>query len=171
MKSILRRPLDLALVAFFSVSVLYGFLFSLPEGLGVPVAADSPWPPLRALHDWAVAEEPAHLDPPPNLLAACLFDGLFQAPVLLFVIIGLVRQRAWLKPLGLFYAGAAATNMFFYFTQTFLGDHPPPNIAYYLAFNLPWLIAPLALAVRVLVGKDLVARGRDSADYSARRAC
>ena len=30
-----------------------------------------------------------------------------QAPVLLFVIIGLVRQRAWLRPLGLFYAGAA----------------------------------------------------------------
>lgn len=161
MKSILRRPLDLALVAFFSISVLYGFLFSLPEGLGVPVAADSPWPPLRALHEWAVAEEPAHLEPPPNLLAACLFDGLFQAPVLLFVIFGLVRQRAWLRPLGLFYAGAAATNMFFYFTQTFLGDHPPPNVAYYLAFNLPWLIAPLALAVRVLVGKDLVARRRE----------
>lgn len=33
----------------------------------VPVAADSPWPPLRALHGWAVAEEPAHLDPPPNI--------------------------------------------------------------------------------------------------------
>ena len=45
---ILRRPLDLALVVFFSVSVVYGFLFSLPEGLGVPVSADSPWPPLRA---------------------------------------------------------------------------------------------------------------------------
>ena len=50
MKPIIRRPLDLVLVAFFSVSVLYGFLFSLPEGIGVPVAADSPWPPLQALH-------------------------------------------------------------------------------------------------------------------------
>lgn len=132
------------------MSVLYGFLFSLPEGLGVPVAPDSPWPPLRALHGWAVAEEPAHLDPPPNLVAACLFDGLFQAPALLFVIIGLVRQAAWLRPLALFYGGAAVTNMFFYFTQTFLGPHPPPNTAYYLAFNLPWLLAPLALAVRAL---------------------
>ena len=66
--SILRRPLDLGLALFFSLSVAYGFLFSLPEGLGVPVAADSPWPPLRALHGWAVAEEPAHLDPPPNPL-------------------------------------------------------------------------------------------------------
>jgi len=150
-----RRPFDLALAVFFSVSVLYGFLFSLPEGLGVPVSPDSPWPPLRALYDWAVAEEPAHLDPPPNLIASCLFDGFFQAPALLFVIAGLARQRAWLRPLGLFYAGAAVTNMFFYFVQTFLGPHPPPNTAYYLAFNLPWLIAPAALGLRVWLAEDL----------------
>lgn len=150
-----RRPLDLGLVLFFSISVLYGFLFSLPEGLGVPVSADSPWPPLRWLHEWAVAEEPAHLDPPPNLIAACLFDGLFQAPVLLFVMIGLVRSSPWLRPLALVYAGAAVTNMFFYFVQTFLGPHPPPNPVYYLVFNLPWLIAPAILGVRVLVGRDL----------------
>ena len=143
-----ERPLDLALVLFFSVSVAYGFLFSLPEGLGVPVAPDSPWPPLQWLHGWAVAEEPAHLDPPPNLIAATLFDGLFQAPVLLLVIAGLIRARKWLWPLALFYAGAAITNMFFYFVQTFLGPHPPPNTAYYLAFNLPWLIAPAVLVVR-----------------------
>jgi hypothetical protein len=144
------RLLDFALAAFFSLSVLYGFLFSLPEGLGVPVAADSPWPPLRALHGWAVAEEPAHLDPPPNLIAACLFDGLFQAPALLFVIIGLIRQSSWLRTLALFYSGAAITNMFFYFVQTFLGPHPPPNTGYYLLFNLPWLLAPMILAARVL---------------------
>jgi len=150
-----RRPLDLLLIGFFSVSILYGFLFSLPEGLGVPVAADSPWPPLRALHGWAVAEEPAHLDPPPSLVAASLFDGLFQAPVLLFVVVGLVRLRPWLRPLALVYAGAATTNMFFYFTQTFLGPHPPPDVAYYLAFNLPWLAAPIVLGARVARGADL----------------
>lgn len=155
MKPIHQRPLDLALVAFFTVTVLYGLLFSLPEGLGVPVAPDSPWPPLRALHDWAVAEEPAHLDPPPNLVAALWFDGFFQAPALLFVMYGLVRLRGWVRPLGLFYAGAAITNMLFYFTQTFLGPHPPPNTVYYLAFNLPWLIAPMALALRVLRARDL----------------
>lgn len=157
-KSILQRPLDLGLVLFFSVSVVYGLLFSLPEGLGVPVAADSPWPPLRALHEWAVAEEPAHLDPPPNLIAACLFDGLFQAPALLFVMLGLIRLRPWLRPLGLVYAGAAVTNMFFYFVQTFLGPHPPPNTAYYLAFNLPWMIAPAVLGVRVLLAQDLAVK-------------
>ncbi len=160
MTPIHQRPLDLALALFFSVSVLYGFLFSLPEGLGVPVAPDSPWPPLRALYDWAIVEEPAHLDPPPNLIAACLFDGFFQAPVLVFVIFGLVRLRSWLVPLGLVYAGAAVANMFFYFVQTFLGPHPPANTAYYLAFNLPWLIAPAVLGVRLLTAEEPLSRDR-----------
>lgn len=150
-----RRPLDLALALFFAVSVLYGLLFSLPEGLGVPVAPDSPWPPLRALHGWAVAQEPAHLDPPPVLIASCLFDGFVQAPALVAVILGLVRLRPWLRPLGLVYAGAAVTNMAFYFTQTFLGPHPPPHTATYLAFNLPWLVAPAVLGLRVLAAPGL----------------
>ena len=146
----LRRGIDFVLVAFFSVSVLYGFLFSLPEGLGVPVSADSPWPPLRSLHTWAVQEEPAHLAPPPVLRASCLFDGLFQAPVLTLVCYGLVRRRPWVRALGLFYAGAAITNMFFYFATTFWGPNPPPNLAVYLPFNLPWLVAPAILAVRLI---------------------
>ena len=150
-----ERPLDLLLVAFFSVSVAYGLLVSLPEGLGLPVSPDSPGPPLRALHGWAVAQEPAHLDPPPTLIAACLFDGFFQAPVLLVLIAGLTGLRAFVRPLGLFYAGAAVTNMTFYFAETFLGPHPPPNPGTYLAFNLPWLAAPLVLAGRIAVGRDL----------------
>lgn len=145
----LRRPIDVAFVAFFSISVLYGFLFSLPEGLGVPVAADSPWPPLRALHDWAVAQEPAHLDPPPSLIAACLFDGLFQAPILTVILYGLIRQGRWLRNVVPYYAGAAVTNMFFYFFETFTGAHPPDNLLVYLPMNLPWLLAPILLALRV----------------------
>jgi hypothetical protein len=149
MTAIHRRPLDLGLVMFFSVSVAYGFLFSLPEGLGVPVAEDSPWPPLRALYDWAVAQEPAHLDPPPQLIASCLFDGLFQAPILTAIIYGIVRSRAWVRTPALIYAGAATTNMFFYFFETFFGPHPPPELAVYLPFNLPWLIAPIVLGWRL----------------------
>src|SRR5262245_52068348 len=149
-RNVNRRPLDLALAVFFGVTIAYGLLFSLPEGLGFRVAPDSPWPPLRSLHGWAVAQEPAHLDPPPVLLVSCLFDAFFQAPVLVFVIYGLLRERPWVRTLGLVYAGAAVTNMFFYFATTFLGPTPPPNLGVYLAFNLPWLIAPALLGLRML---------------------
>ena len=144
------RALDLGLAAFFGVTILYGLVYSLPEGIGVPVAPDSPWPPLRSLHAWAVAQEPAHLDPPPVLIASCLFDGFVQAPLLGFVIYGLLRRRPWVRTLSLVYAGAAVTNMFFYFATTFMGPTPPPNLAVYLPFNLPWLIAPALLGLRML---------------------
>jgi hypothetical protein len=144
------RKLDLGLVAFFAVTILYGLVYSLPEGLGVPVSPDSPWPPLRSLHSWAVAQEPAHLDPPPVLIASCLFDGFVQAPLLAFVIYGLLKRRPWVRTLSLVYAGAAVTNMFFYFATTFMGPTPPPNLAVYLPFNLPWLIAPALLGLRML---------------------
>ena len=49
----------------------------------------------------------------------------------------------------LVYAGAAVTNMFFYFAQTFMGPHPPQDLLVYLPANLPWLIAPVILALRV----------------------
>jgi hypothetical protein len=147
------RKLDLGLVAFFAVTILYGLVYSLPEGLGVPVSPDSPWPPLRSLHSWAVAQEPAHLDPPPVLIASCLFDGLVQAPLLAFVIYGLLKRRPWVRTLSLVYAGAAVTNMFFYFATTFMGPTPPPNLAVYLPFNLPWLIAPALLGLRMLPEK------------------
>ena len=55
-----KRPIDILLIAFYAVSFTYGFLFNIPEALGVAVSPDSPWPPLRWLYEWAVAEEPAH---------------------------------------------------------------------------------------------------------------
>ncbi len=134
---------------FFGIAIPYGFLFSLPEGLGVPVSADSPWPPLRWLYGWAVAREPAHLDPPVWLLANCLYDGLVQAPFLVFLVYAFARSREWIRIPGLLYAGSAVTNMGFYFFQTFLGAHPPTDLVVYIPMNLPWLIAPAILALRL----------------------
>ena len=157
--SMLRRPLDLGLVIFFALSILYGALDSLPEALGFKVAPDSPWPPLRSLYDWAVAQEPQHLDPPTSLIATTLFDGFIQTPVLFFVIYGLVRMSPWIRTLSLIYAGAAVTNMFMYFVTTFIGPNPPPHPWIYLPFNLPWLIAPAILGLRMLPREPFARQG------------
>lgn len=148
-RALRRRPLDLLLVVFFGVSVVYGLLYSLPEGLGVPVSADSPWPPLRSLYDWAVRVEPAHLDPPPGLMARCLLDGFVHAPFLVVLIYALVTGRSWIRIPAFIYVGSAVTNMLLYFYETFLGPHPPLDLAVYVPLNLPWLLFPLLLAWRM----------------------
>jgi len=148
-RPLLKRPVDLVLIGFFTISVLYGFLYSLPQGLGVPVAADSPWPPLRSLHDWAVRFEPAHLDPPASLMAAALLDGFVYAPFGLLLIYALATGRSWIRIPALVYVGSAVTNMFIYFYVTFFGAHPPLDLAVYVSLNLPWLLVPLLLAWRM----------------------
>jgi hypothetical protein len=144
-----QRPLDLLLVAFFAVSVSYGLLFSLPEGLGVPVSADSPWPPLRMLHGWAVDVEPAHLDPPASLRASCLLDGLVHSPFLVVLIFAIVTGRSWIRIPAFVYVGSSVTNMFLYFAETFLGPNPPLDLVTYVPLNLPWLLVALLLAWRM----------------------
>jgi hypothetical protein len=144
-----RRPLDVALSAFFAISIVYGFAFSLPEALGVTVSPDSPWPPLRSLYGWAVTQEPGHLAPTPTLIASLLFDGFVQSPFLLVLVYALLRARAWIRVPALVYCGAAIANMYFYFFATWFGAHPPPHPAIYWPLNLPWLIAPIVLAWRL----------------------
>ncbi len=145
-----RHRLDYLFLPFFVIGIIYGALFSLPEALGVPVTADSPWPPLRPLHTWAVEQEPQHLDIPPALQATILYDGFVQFPLLIVLFIGFWKLKNWwwLSTLGLVYAVSAVVNMYFYFTQTFLGPDSPPHLGTYLPLNLPWLIVPMLLAYR-----------------------
>ncbi len=97
-----------------------------------------------------MAQEPQHLDPPSSLIATTLFDAFIQTPILFFVVYGLVSMTPWIRTLSLIYAGAAVTHMFMYFVTTFIGPTPPPHPAIYLPFNLPWLIFPAILGLRML---------------------
>ncbi len=145
-----RDRLDYLFLPFFVIGIIYGALFSLPEALGVPVSSDSPWPPLRSLHTWAVEQEPQHLDIPPALQATILYDGFVQLPLLIVLAIGFwkLKSWSWLSTVGLVYAVSAVVNMYFYFMQTFLGPDSPPHLGTYLPLNLPWLIVPILLAYR-----------------------
>ena len=151
---LVRHRLDYLLLPAFVLGMLNSLTLSLPEALGVPVSSDSPWPPLRSLHTWAVQQEPQHLDIPPTLEASVLYDGFVQLGLLAVLTIGLwqLRPWPWLRTVALVYAVSAVMNMYFYFMQTFLGPHPPPHLGTYLPINLPWLVVPLLVAYRFWPG-------------------
>jgi len=145
-----RHRLVYVLLPAFALGILNSLALSLPEGLGVPVAPDSPWPPLRSLHTWAVEQEPQHLAMPPALRASLLYDGSVQWVLLVILLVGIWRLRPWpwLGVLALVYAVSAVANMYFYFMQTFLGPDSPPHLGTYLPINLPWLVVPVLVAYR-----------------------
>lgn len=145
-----RHRLDYLLLPAFVLGMVNSLVLSLPESLGVPVTSDSPWPPLRSLHTWAVQQEPQHLHIPPTLQASVLYDGFVQFALLLVLTIGLWKLKSWpwLGTLALVYAVSAVMNMYFYFMQTFLGPDRPPHLGTYLPINLPWAVVPLLVAYR-----------------------
>jgi len=157
-----RSRIDYLLIPFLLLAVLNGWVMSLPEGLGVPVSDDSPWPPLQALHGWAVEYEPAHLDIPPALRASLLYDGFVQAPVALLLAWLLWRAPApaWVRPLGIVFGGTAVTNMWFYFFSSFAGEDEPRHLWVYVPMNLPWLIVPAVLVWRLWPVSPEAAGGR-----------
>lgn len=148
--TLVRHRLDYLLLPAFVLGIVNSLALSLPESLGVPVAPDSPWPPLRSLYTWAVEQEPQHLDIPPTLQASVLYDGFVQLALLVVLTIGLWKLKSWpwLRTLALVYAVSAVMNMYFYFMQTFLGPDRPPHLGTYLPFNLPWLLVPVLVAYR-----------------------
>jgi hypothetical protein len=148
--TLVRRRLDYLLLPSFVLGIANSLLLSLPEGLGVSVASDSWWPPLRSLHTWAVEQEPQHLVMPPTLQASLLYDGFVQCGLLVVLTIGLWKLKSWpwLPTLALVYSVSAVMNMYFYFMQTFLGPDSPPHLGTYLPFNLPWAIVPVLVGYR-----------------------
>ena len=83
---LVRRPLDYVLLPAFILGIINAVALSLPEALGVPRTPDSPWPVLRALHTWAVEQEPQHLVMPPTLQASLLYDAFVQLPLLVVLV-------------------------------------------------------------------------------------
>jgi hypothetical protein len=148
--ALVRRRLDYLLLPAFVLGIINSLALSLPEGLGLPVATDSPWPMLRFLHTWAVEQEPQHLVMPPTLRASLLYDAFVQLPLLVVLTIGIWKLKSWLwlGTLALAYSVSAVMNMYFYFMQTFLGPDSPPHLWTYLPMNLPWLIVPILVAYR-----------------------
>ena len=145
-----RSRLDYVLLPAFVLGIVNSIALSLPEGLGVSVSPDSPWPPLRSLHTWAVEQEPQHLVMPPTLQASLLYDGFVQLSLLLVLTVGLWKLKSWpwLRTLAIVYAVSAVMNMYFYFMQTFLGPDRPPHLWTYLPINLPWAVVPILVAYR-----------------------
>ncbi len=58
--------------------------------------------------------------------------------------------------------GGGDQHVHAYFVTTFIGPNPPPHPWIYLPFNLPWLIAPAILGLRMLrAGAVRAAYGRN----------
>lgn len=154
--SLLRRPLDLALVAFFLVNLCFTtYVVSLEQ-----IVIDDPfryappiWPPeslLHLVHWWERSFDPLLLARPAWYRATIWLDVLGFGPFYVAAIYAFVKRRNWIRIPVVIWASSLSTNVIIILFDELLGQHATPSPLTVVGANAPWLLLPWLVVWRVL---------------------
>jgi len=155
MKPLSKRPLDLALVAFFAVNL--GFITYIVD-LEQLVIADAAhfayplWPPARLVdlvHWWGHTYDPLLIARPTWWKATIWIDALFFGPFYAFAIFAFLRGRNWIRLPSVIWASVMMTNVTIILSEEIAGPHATPQLAMVLLANAAWLIFPVLVLLRM----------------------
>ena len=144
-----ERPGDWLFVLAFSFFAFSSFFSDSLVARGIPLAADSPSVWARANYWYAAGTDPHLLDPPLALRLQTALSAFVFGPFYVLLVYAFVTARDWIRMPAIAYAAAMTYGMAIFLGGEFLGPHPPTNLGRFLAFNAPYLVIPLLLAVRM----------------------
>jgi hypothetical protein len=150
-----RRPLDVALVAFFAVNLLFTtYVVSLEQ-----IVIDDPfrftpplWPPERLLalvHWYERSFDPLLLARPAWYRATIWIDVVLFGPFYAVAIWAFVRGREWIRLPCIVWASMMFTNVFIILFDELKGVHATPHPAAVVAANAAWGLVPLVVLWRM----------------------
>jgi hypothetical protein len=150
-----RRPLDVALIAFFAVNLLFTTYVVSLEQLVIddPLRFTPPaWPPaplLALVHWWERTYDPLLLARPAWYRATIWLDVLAFGPFYAAGIYAFTRGRDWIRLPAVIWASVLFTNVFIILFDELGGVHATPHPAIVVAANASWLLVPLVVIWRV----------------------
>lgn len=147
-----QRRLDAILaVVFLWFAVTSGISDALPT-LGVEMAPDSPNPLARANYWYAAGTDPLFLHPPVWMRFVTGLSAFVYGPFYLVLAWALWRGRNWIQLPAVIYATMiSGITGVIVFGVEFFGEPEwrTPNPVKFLSFNLPYVLVPLLLLVRM----------------------
>ena len=150
-----RRPLDVAIVAFFAVNLLFTtYVVSLEQIAVADPTRDAPppWPPaplLALVRWWETSFDPLLLARPAWYRATIWLDVLLFGPFYAVAIYAYVRGRDWIRLPSVIWATMLFTNVFIILFDELHGIHATPAPGVVVAANAPWLVMPVVVIWRV----------------------
>jgi len=151
-----RRPLDWALLAFFTVNLLFTtYVVSLEQVVIADPARFTPplWPPERLLalvHWWERTYDPLLWARPAWYRATIWLDVLAFGPFYAVAIYAFARGRDWIRIPAVIWGAVLFTNVFIILSDELWGVHATPAPLVVAGANLPWLVMPFVVGWRVL---------------------
>lgn len=149
------RPIDVAIIAFFLVNLLFiTYVVDLEQlVIANPAHFTYPlWPPPPAvdlIHSYGRTFDPLLLARPAWWKMTIWIDDLFYGPFYVVAIYAFVKGKNWIRIPSVFYAGMLFATVVIILGEEKAGPYASPNFAVVLLANLPWLLFPLIIAARM----------------------
>ncbi len=152
---LMKRPGDLAILAFFLINLLFITYIVDLEQLVIPDPFHFQypvWPPqaaVDAVHAYGRAFDPVLLARPVWWKMTIWIDALFFGPFYAVAIYAYLKGKEWIRIPSIIYASVMLTNVTIILGEEAFGIHATPNFPYVLLVNLPWLLVPIYIIYRM----------------------
>lgn len=152
-----QRKLDIAILAFFLVNILFityvvdleQLVIANPDHFTYPL-----WPPrpaVDAIHWWGHTFDHDLIARPAWWKMTIWIDNLFFGPFYLVAIYAYAKGKEWIRLPSVIYATMLLTNVLIILGEEYAGANASPNFPVVLLANLPWLIFPFIIMARMYV--------------------
>ncbi|HEX6872865.1 MAG TPA: emopamil-binding family protein, partial [Micromonosporaceae bacterium] len=101
------------------------------------------------VHWYGANYDPLLMARPPFWRMTIWIDVVFFGPFYLAAIYAFIRGRSWIRVPALVWSGTMMANVLIILMDERYGVTPAPNFPLVLALNLPWLLTPVAMILRM----------------------
>jgi hypothetical protein len=150
-----QRKVDWIFVGFFLINLFFITYIVDIEQLIIPdpYHFQQPlWPPapmVQMVHSYGNSLDPLLMARPQWWKMTIWIDVLFYGPFYALAIYAFIKGKDWIRIPGIFYSGMMFADVFIILGEEAAGPHATPHFPLVLALNLPWLLMPLFLTLRL----------------------
>jgi hypothetical protein len=150
-----QRKIDWLFAGFFLINLFFITYIVDLEQLVIPDPhhfQQPAWPPasmVEMIHQYGRTHDPLLMARPQWWKMAIWLDVLFYGPFYAFAIYAFVRGREWIRLPAIFYSGMMFAGVFIILGEEAWGPDAAPNFPLVLGLNLPWLLVPILLTLRL----------------------
>jgi hypothetical protein len=146
------RPFDIAFAVIFLLFTVTSGISDLVPTIGIPITADSTNWLAQSNYWYGHDADPLFIDPPVWMRFVTGLSAFVYGPFYLVLAYCLLTGRNWIQLPAVIYASAISMitgvivfGVEFFGEEQFRTDNP----AKFLAFNLPYVIIPILLLIRM----------------------
>lgn len=150
-----QRRVDWIFVGFFLINFFFITYIVDIEQLMVPDPnhfRQPVWPPesmVRLVHWYGSSFDPLLMARPQWWKMTIWMDVLFYGPFYALATYAFINGKDWIRIPAFFYSGMMFMGVSIILGEEIAGTHATPHLPLVLALNLPWLLTPIFLTLRL----------------------